>query len=127
MELKHCPFCGGTEAEVNDISSGYPWLDHPLWEAGCPDCGFWVKGESAEEVVAAWNRRYPHESVPLPGAVKPVLAENQDVRYVKKWVCPTCSRSFIGSIQNKFCYHCGQEFDWRILGNDGTTDMETWP
>ncbi len=110
--LKPCPFCGNTDAEVYDYSNTFPSPDHPLWEVGCPVCGFWGYGDSEDEVIAAWNRRYPHESVPVHGAVHPVLSKRQDVRYVTTWECPTCGGDFIGVKDVHFCYHCGQSLKW---------------
>lgn len=63
-KLKPCPFCGGTDIEINDISEGYPWIEEGIVEVGCPDCGFWNQTfKKGEEELAAetWNRRAERE------------------------------------------------------------------
>ena len=42
---------------------------------------------------------------------KPVKADEQVVRYVTTWNCPTCGGQFTGMVSN-YCYHCGQALDW---------------
>lgn len=109
---KHCPFCGCTDAEVIDVSNGYPWVNHPVWEVGCPTCGFWVQGESEEEVTEAWNRRYPHEYLPLPKSEKPIPKKKvSELNYWDKWNCPTCGDDLY-SIHQHFCPNCGQALNW---------------
>lgn len=42
---------------------------------------------------------------------KPVKADEQVVRYVTTWNCPTCGGQFTGMVSN-YCYHCGQALAW---------------
>lgn len=42
---------------------------------------------------------------------KPILSKKQDIRYVSKYDCPSCGKSFTGTC-SKSCYHCGQALDW---------------
>mgnify|MGYP002521978177 CR=1 FL=1 len=59
-KLKPCPFCGGHNIEINDVSEGYPWIPEGIVEVGCPDCGIWnqcfSRGEE-EKAAEFWNRR----------------------------------------------------------------------
>lgn len=48
---------------------------------------------------------------------KPVKSENQVVRYVNTYYCPTCELGITGTNIAKWCYHCGQKIDWSD-GND---------
>ena len=43
--------------------------------------------------------------------VKPILAEEQTVRCVDVYNCPTCGGKFTSMLPSH-CYHCGQSFDW---------------
>ena len=45
-------------------------------------------------------------------AKKPVKSENQVVRYVNTYYCPTCELGITGTNIAKWCYHCGQKIDW---------------
>ena len=45
-------------------------------------------------------------------AKKPVKSENQVVRYVNTYYCPTCELGITGTNIAKWCYHCGQKLDW---------------
>ena len=45
-------------------------------------------------------------------AKKPVKSENQVVRYVHTYYCPTCELGITGTNIAKWCYHCGQKIDW---------------
>lgn len=42
---------------------------------------------------------------------KPIKDEPSRIRYIPTYVCPTCGQRFSGW-ESKFCYHCGQAFDW---------------
>ena len=55
MELKPCPFCGGTRIEVYDYDYGIT----ETIGVRCKDCGAHIENmfESDEEAVEAWNRR----------------------------------------------------------------------
>jgi len=110
--LKICPFCGGVNAEADDLSKGYRWLNHPVWRAGCPNCGVWTEGESEDEVRETWNRRFPLESVPVSKAVRPILISEEDM-HIKYFKCPACGEKFIDVLkETNFCSHCGQAFTW---------------
>ena len=43
---------------------------------------------------------------------KPIKSENQVVRYVNTYYCPTCELGITGTNIAKWCYHCGQAIDW---------------
>lgn len=43
---------------------------------------------------------------------KPILADEQVIRYVTTYKCPNCGRQFTGNGLLNYCYHCGQRFDW---------------
>lgn len=45
-------------------------------------------------------------------AKKPIKIENQVVRYVNTYYCPTCELGITGTNIAKWCYHCGQKIDW---------------
>ena len=45
-------------------------------------------------------------------AKKPIKSENQVVRYVNTYYCPTCELGITGTNIAKWCYHCGQKLDW---------------
>ena len=59
-DLKPCPFCGGTNIEINGISKGCPWILEGLVAVGSTDCGLWNqtfdKGQESE-AAEGWNRR----------------------------------------------------------------------
>lgn len=44
---------------------------------------------------------------------KPIPAEEQNIRYVMKYTCPSCGKHFTGTGIADCCYHCGQALDWR--------------
>lgn len=43
---------------------------------------------------------------------KPVISEEQHIRYVTAFECPVCNGKFTGFGVAKYCYHCGQAIDW---------------
>lgn len=43
---------------------------------------------------------------------KPILADEQVIRYVTMYECPNCGRQFTGKGIANYCYRCGQRFDW---------------
>ncbi len=45
-------------------------------------------------------------------AQKPIISEEQHVRYVTTFDCPACNGNFTGFGVAKYCYHCGQAIDW---------------
>lgn len=70
VELKHCPFCGKTDAVVvttlDMTGEGFVHPDYftvvcNVHEGGCgAECGGQYPTE--EEAAAAWNRRADHDS-----------------------------------------------------------------
>ena len=42
---------------------------------------------------------------------KPIIGEDQDVRYASIYECPNCHKMFLGTGTN-YCYRCGQALDW---------------
>lgn len=44
---------------------------------------------------------------------KPIPTEEQNIRYVMNYTCPSCGKHFIGTGIANYCYHCGQALDWR--------------
>lgn len=40
------------------------------------------------------------------------LNEEMGIRYADVYRCPNCKRAFSGMGIGKYCYHCGQRFDW---------------
>lgn len=46
-------------------------------------------------------------------AKKPKPTEEQNIRYVMKYTCPSCGKHFIGTGVSDYCYCCGQALDWR--------------
>lgn len=76
-----CPFCGFTP-DVNDPDCVHPVTrDKSLWKAGCiyiaGGCDSYVLGDTAEDAIAAWNKRT---------AIKPA---NQDEAPLVAWIFPT--------------------------------------
>lgn len=43
---------------------------------------------------------------------KPILSDEQVIRYVQTYKCPFCLKTFTGKGVSNYCYHCGQAFDW---------------
>lgn len=43
---------------------------------------------------------------------KPIPTEEQDIRYVMNYTCPSCGKHFSGTGIANYCYHCGQALDW---------------
>lgn len=41
---------------------------------------------------------------------KPILADEQVIRYIYK--CPNCGRRFRNNGSLNYCYNCGQRLDW---------------
>lgn len=52
-DLKPCPFCGGVHVEIVNQGS-MPDDPHVVQ---CDDCDASASGMSADEAIAAWNRR----------------------------------------------------------------------
>ncbi len=42
---------------------------------------------------------------------KAILSQDQHIRYVTTYICPSCGNQFTGKI-SEHCYHCGQKLDW---------------
>ena len=51
--LRHCPFCGGVHVEI--VNQGSRPDDPHVVQ--CDDCDASASGMSADEAMAAWNRR----------------------------------------------------------------------
>lgn len=49
---------------------------------------------------------------------KPIKSENQVVRYVNTYYCPTCELGITGTNIAKWCYNCGQKLDWSDENDD---------
>lgn len=43
---------------------------------------------------------------------KPILTDEQAIRYVTTYKCPNCGGQFTGNGLLNYCYRCGQRFDW---------------
>lgn len=43
---------------------------------------------------------------------KAKLSNEQKIRYVQTYVCPTCGKEFTGGKLSNYCYRCGQALDW---------------
>ena len=43
---------------------------------------------------------------------KPILAEEQHIRYSMNYICPLCGKHFSGTGIASYCYHCGQALIW---------------
>ncbi len=43
---------------------------------------------------------------------KPIISEEQHIRYVTTFECPACNGKFTGFGVAKYCYRCGQAIDW---------------
>lgn len=43
---------------------------------------------------------------------KPILAEEQHIRYLMDYICPLCGKHFSGTGIASYCYHCGQALIW---------------
>ena len=43
---------------------------------------------------------------------KPILADEQVIRYVTTYECPNCGKEITGKGIANYCYHCGQKLDW---------------
>ena len=59
--------------------------------------------ESVKVAIKALEKQIPK---------KPIKSENQVVRYVNTYYCPTCELGITGTNIAKWCYHCGQKIDW---------------
>ena len=40
------------------------------------------------------------------------INEEMWIRYADVYRCPNCKMAFSGMGIEKYCYHCGQRFDW---------------
>lgn len=68
------------------------------------DCKFTEDDYKANEMaIQALEKQIPK---------KPIKSENQVVRYVNTYYCPTCELGITGTNIAKWCYHCGQKIDW---------------
>lgn len=69
-----------------------------------------LKEDSVKRVVKARDLAIKALEKQIPK--KPVKSENQVVRYVNTYYCPICNLEITGTNIAKWCYHCGQKFDW---------------
>lgn len=69
-----------------------------------------LKESSVKRVVKARDLAIKALEKQIPK--KPVKSENQVVRYVNTYYCPICNLEITGTNIAKWCYHCGQKFDW---------------
>ena len=68
------------------------------------ECKFTEDDYKANEIaIQALEKQIPK---------KPFKSENQVVRYVNTYYCPTCELGITGTNIAKWCYHCGQKIDW---------------
>ena len=68
------------------------------------DCKFTGDDYKANEMaIQALEKQIPK---------KPIKSENQVVRYVNTYYCPTCELGITVTNIAKWCYHCGQKIDW---------------
>ena len=59
IELKPCPFCGGTNVglqETEDSEDETMWYVYCAWCGGCAGCKY-----SKKEAIANWNDRWEDE------------------------------------------------------------------
>ena len=61
------------------------------------------RAEALDVAIKALEKQIPK---------KPIKSENQVVRYVNTYYCPTCELGITGTNIAKWCYHCGQKIDW---------------
>lgn len=61
------------------------------------------RAEALDVAIQALEKQIPK---------KPIKSENQVVRYVNTYYCPTCELGITGTNIAKWCYHCGQKIDW---------------
>lgn len=83
--------------------------------------------QTREQFLIAWNSNaYLNicESDDMHNAIvalekqipkKPIPTEEQDIRYVMNYTCPSCGKHFSGTGIANYCYHCGQALDWREM------------
>ena len=58
MKVKNCPFCG-SEPNIDDPDFCYPATrDRKVWQACCPMCEAQMLGETKEDAINNWNKRY---------------------------------------------------------------------
>ena len=69
-----------------------------------------LKEASVKRVVKARDLAIKALEKQIPK--KLVKSENQVVRYVNTYYCPICNLEITGTNIAKWCYHCGQKFDW---------------
>lgn len=46
---------------------------------------------------------------------RPILENEQHVRYTMCYECPACKRRFTGTGIANYCYHCGQALSWEEI------------
>ena len=103
-ELLPCPFCGGSDVEIQNSFAG---SKKPV----CTDCGASLHpSRSNEAAINEWNTRvYPPEvqaAIERDKAEMPAWDTEMD-----EPLCPACHHKFKFR-RDAFCQGCGQRMDW---------------
>ncbi|MCI5722383.1 MAG: hypothetical protein MR283_00050 [Erysipelotrichaceae bacterium] len=67
---------------------------------------------SQENVCLFKSAKALQELVDKATPKKAKLSNEQKIRYVQTYVCPTCGKEFTGGKLSNYCYRCGQALDW---------------
>ena len=88
-----------------DLAEDYRMVLHEAESMGCNKIKalYNIPLKNMEMIVQALEKQIPK---------KPIKSENQVVRYVNTYYCPTCELGITGTNIAKWCYHCGQKLDW---------------
>ena len=88
-----------------DLAEDYRMVLHEAKSMGCNEIKalYNIPLKNMEMIVQALEKQIPK---------KPIKSENQVVRYVNTYYCPTCELGITGTNIAKWCYHCGQKLDW---------------
>ena len=109
--LKSCPFCGG-EAVLNVVEPHiHIFAEMPDYHGGafieCSKCTCAMSGETAEEVIKAWNTRTPVEQ-----DAKKVVGQFNLFDTLDVGICPSCGDKIYRKVS--YCSKCGQKVEWRL-------------
>lgn len=106
---KKCPKCGKNDMRVWDAMNGKMFLQ-------CKACHWTSKDLPwTREAKEEWNHLNPGwESPPK----KPEIECNTG--YTTIYRCPSCKQLFAGKEVTKYCFKCGQKFDWEEKVKDKT-------
>lgn len=78
------------------------------------ECGLNIE-EPAHEEAMVQIKSALEKQIPK----KPILSDEQAIRYAMQYTCPSCGKNFSGTGIADYCYHCGQALDWEEdSGND---------